>query len=341
MLRSKIFKVLATIGIITSAIFAQNDGDTKTITAGGTSIEVVFVKAGSFWTESGRRITLTESFWIGKYPITQVQYEAVMGNNPSFFSGNPNNPVEQITWNNANGFAVAVGGFLPTEAQWEFAARGGNKSEGYTYSGSDDLNEVGWYRTNRLTARTQPVGQLKPNELGIYDMSGNVFEWAADWLWHDYPSSDTNPKGPNHDGIWGAIRVNRGGSWSSNEDACQVFCRNGSYPGDYDYHGNRMGFRVAFPAQNNTAITQTASKKPTSFSIAGMSNGQVNLQLQAGNYTAELYNLQGRLIGKTEITATNGINATGLRVDNLSNGIFILNVKQEGVSVLSGRISVR
>ena len=121
------------------------------------------------------------------------------------------------------------------------------------------------------------------------------------------------------------------GNFMANETAVIGF------DGEWDDHFFRFYPQRTPP----TSITQTANKKPTSFSFAGIKNGQINLRLQAGNYTAELYNLQGRLVGRAEISATNGINATGLRTDNLSRGVFILNVKQAGNSVLRQKISVR
>ena len=337
MLKSKISKVLAAIGVIASAVFAQNDGDTKIITARGTSIEVVFVGAGSFIMgdhNQAQQVTLTQDFWISKYPITQAQYQAVMGNNPSSNLGNSHNPVEMVTWQNAITFATLVGGRLLTEAEWEFAALGGNKSQGFIYSGSNDINEVAWWQGNSV--RTQPVGQKKANELGIHDMSGNVWEWVNDWWSSNYSNVPvTNPTGPDS----GSFRVVRGGSTShiiSGEG--RIAERRGFLPlNRYEF----IGLRVAFPADNGTSISKTISRKSPNFAFAGINNGQINIRLQAGNYTAELYNLQGRLIGKTEINATNGINATGLRTDNLSRGVFILNVKQAGNSVLRHKISVR
>ncbi|MCL2845823.1 MAG: formylglycine-generating enzyme family protein [Chitinivibrionia bacterium] len=233
------------------------DGATKTITAGGTSIEVAFVSAGTFtmgdreianiwpnvngWGEVERQVMLTQGFWISKYPITQAQYQAVIGTNPSFFSGNPNNPVESVNWFNAVAFAEAVGGRLPTEAEWEFAARGGNRSQGFIYSGSNNLSEVGWFWENIPTEGTQPVGLLKPNELGIYDMSGNVWEWTSDWWSNFGTASVVDPTGP----ITGSNRVLRGGSWFIFAELCRVASRYSYFP---DYRWNYFGFRVVFPA---------------------------------------------------------------------------------------------
>ena len=206
----------------------------------GTSIEVVLVEAGSFSTTGGavHNVTLTEDFWIGKYPVTQAQYQAIMGNNPSWFSGRPNNPVEMVTWANCTTFARRAGGFLPTEAQWEFAARGGNLSKGFIYSGSNNIDEVAWHWENGRVS-TLPVGQKKPNELGIYDMSGNVWEWTADLWQSTYPSSSMNPTGATS----GSLRVLRGGSWNTIQWDCRVAFRGNFSPGNTN---NLVGFRVAF-----------------------------------------------------------------------------------------------
>ena len=221
-----------------------NDGDTKTING----IECVLVKAGTFmmgkddyFDYTVHSVTLTQDYWLSRYPITQAQYRNVTGNNPSYFSGRDNNPVERVDWAQANSFAQSVGGRLPTEAEWEFAARGGNKSQGYIYSGSNNLNDVGWYYGN-LEDGTKPVGQKLPNELGIYDMSGNVWEWCSDW-YGEYPTTAvTNPTGPST----GGNRVGRGGDWyGSIAQLCRVAYRGRGYQSDFD--AGRIGFRVAFP----------------------------------------------------------------------------------------------
>jgi formylglycine-generating enzyme required for sulfatase activity len=219
-------------------------------------LEVVLVKAGKFTTNDegyshdfythGVEVTLTQDFYIGRYPVTQAQYEAVMGNNPSHFSGNPNNPVEMVDWQNAKDFCDAVGGFLPTEAQWEFAARGGNLSQGYRFSGSDSPSEVAWFLNNSSNS-TQPVGQKKPNELGIYDMSGNVNEWCADLAdffgtSKDFPSSNIDPTGSTT----GSQHIIRGGDYRIGYMGQLVIS---GMRGGVDDAQNYVGFRVAFPAE--------------------------------------------------------------------------------------------
>ncbi len=164
-------------------------------------------------------------FEIGKYPITQAQWKAVMGTNPSKFKGCDQCPVDSISWNDVQEFIQKLnertdGRFsLPTEGQWEYAARGGMLSKAYKYAGSNKLEEVGWYAENSNRS-THPVGQKQPNELGIYDMSGNVWEWCEDWYSGTYYQECDkqgiveDPKGPKN----GKSKVVRGGSWTTSID---------------------------------------------------------------------------------------------------------------------------
>ena len=173
------------------------------------------------------RVSLS-SFYIGKYEVTQALWKAVMGSNPSHFEGD-NLPVENVSWNDCQTFLRKLNAMtgknfrLPTEAEWEFAARGGNRSRGYQYSGSNVLSDVAWYDDNS-GMKTHNVGTKAPNELGIYDMSGNVREWCQDWKKSYSSSAQTNPKGPSS----GSYRVFRGGSWGSKARNCRVSSR------DYD-----------------------------------------------------------------------------------------------------------
>ena len=189
------------------------------------------------------QVTLSD-YAIGETEVTQELWQAVMGNNPARNKkGGLQCPVEQVTWNDCQVFINKLNELtgetfrLPTEAEWEFAARGGNASKGYIYSGSNTLDDVAWYRENSLK-RAQPVKLKKANELGIYDMSGNVDEWCADW-YGDYPSSSqTNPTGPSSS----SRRVFRGGSWNSYASICRVACRNAINP---DRRGSSIGLRLA------------------------------------------------------------------------------------------------
>jgi formylglycine-generating enzyme required for sulfatase activity len=211
------------------------NSDTKIING----IECVLVRAGSFTmggekfgNSSTQQVTLTQDFWISKYPITNAQFGRSV-------SGKANHPVVEVTWFQANDWAKSKGGRLPTEAEWEFAARGGVKSKGYIYSGSNNLDAVGWY-SNNSGGSAKPVGQKQPNELGIYDMSGNVGEWCNDW-YGDYSSSAvTNPTGPST----GGYRVFRGSGWSDDEQICRVASHYDS--GQPSISLNKLGFRVVF-----------------------------------------------------------------------------------------------
>jgi formylglycine-generating enzyme required for sulfatase activity len=184
-------------------------------------------------------VTLS-SFYIGRYEVTQAQWEALMGSNPSKFKGG-NLPVENVSWDNVREFierlntATGKQYRLPTEAEWEYAARGGKKSRGYKYSGSNSVEDVAWMEDNSGDA-THPVGTNKANELGIYDMSGNVWEWCND-RYGDYPASaQNNPVGA------GSGRVLRGGSWGRNAGCCRVAIRSGGSPSN---SGSSLGFRLS------------------------------------------------------------------------------------------------
>ena len=163
-----------------------------------------------------------EGFQISRYLVTQAQWAAVMGSNPSEFSGCDDCPVEKVSWDDTQEFIrklnlqTGKSYRLPTEAEWEFAARGGNKSKGYTYAGSNVLDEVGWYDDNS-DDKTHPVGQKQANELGLYDMSGNVWEWCSPYA---YPL--------------------RGGGWNNDAKRCRVSSRKSSNP---DTRSSRIGFR--------------------------------------------------------------------------------------------------
>lgn len=183
------------------------------------------------------------SYFIGQHEVTQAQWRALMGDNPSSFAGCDQCPVEQVSWNDVQEFLQRLNARtgqryrLPTEAEWEFAARGGNKRQGYQFAGSSSLAAVGWYSEN-AGGKTHPVGEKLANELGLYDMSGNVWEWCQDW-YGTYPSSaQTNPAGPGT----GTLRVYRGGSWVYDPQNCRVSNRLGGSPTD---RYGVVGFRLA------------------------------------------------------------------------------------------------
>ena len=219
----------------------------------GLKLELVKVMAGSFNMGSDEyddekpvhRVSLRE-FFIGKYPVTQAQYQAVMGENPSNFK-DAQNPVETVTWHDAMEFCQKLSQKtgqkvrLPTESEWEYAAKGGNQSKGYKYAGSDNLDEVGWYGYyDNSGGKTHPVGQKKANELGIYDMSGNVWEWCEDVRHENYNGAPTDGTawlvGGEQEGP-----IFRGGSWGD----CVNHCRSANrFWGDTVERQWFLGFRV-------------------------------------------------------------------------------------------------
>ena len=187
-------------------------------------------------------VTLSD-YYIGETEVTQELWEAVMGSNPSRFKGNDQRPVEMVSWDDCQEFIKELNRLtgkkfrLPTEAEWEYAARGGKYSRGYTYSGSDNADEVAWYDSNS-GSKTHPVKTKKDNELGLYDMSGNVWEWCNDW-WGCYQSySQTNPTGPSE----GESRVLRGGGWCYFDMGVRVSRRDYLTPG---YRHIIIGLRLA------------------------------------------------------------------------------------------------
>jgi formylglycine-generating enzyme required for sulfatase activity len=223
---------------------------------GKTGLEMVSVQGGRFTMgctgeqrsecdddEKPAHSVTVGNFQIGKYEVTQRLWKEMMGadNNPSYFKGD-DLPVENVSWNDVQKFIKALNQKtgkkyrLPTEAEWEYAARGGNKSKGNKYSGSNNLDEVAWYNDNS-GGNTNDVGTKSPNELGIYDMSGNVWEWVSDWYGKYSEGAQTNPAGPSS----GSDRVFRGGSCDSIAVLCRVSIRD-SYSPDRRY--DDVGFRL-------------------------------------------------------------------------------------------------
>ncbi len=232
----------------------------------------VLVEEGSFQMgsasgESDERpvhtVRISKPFYISKYEVTQKEWREVMGKNPSRFKGD-NLPVENVSWYDAVEYCNALsrkeglkqvytgsgeniicdfsanGYRLPTEAEWEYAARGGNKSKGYKYSGSNSVGDVGW--GDGSDGRSYPVGKKRPNELGIYDMSGNVWEWCWDWYGDHTSGSVTDPRGRSS----GSYRVKRGGSQGFRDDTLRTAYRSYNEPSNWVY---TIGFRPVRTAE--------------------------------------------------------------------------------------------
>ena len=222
------------------------------VSANGVSFNMILVEHGTFQMGSTynsneqpvHSVTLTRDYYMGETEVTQELWRAVMGSNPSYYTGTQR-PVERVTWNDCQSFITELNSLtgltfrLPTEAEWEFAARGGNQSQGYTYSGSNTIGNVACYSGNYSSGHNV-VKSKAPNELGLYDMSGNVWEWCQDWYDFYYYSSSpsTDPTGPAS----GSDRVLRGGGWDFDATCCRVAYRHSYMPSDTYYYS---GFRLA------------------------------------------------------------------------------------------------
>lgn len=221
-------------------------------------VEFVLIPAGSFTMGAdtnlenasdhespAHRVTISKPFYLGKYEVTQAQWMAVMGVNHSNFKGD-NNPVDQVSWDDIQTFIHKLNAKeghkryrLPTEAEWEYAARAGTQS---VFSFGNDVTSLGqyaWYLGNAKDS-THPVGQKQPNQWGLYDMQGNVWEWVADWHEQNYyqNSVSTDPQGPYKR----THRVYRGGGWSGSAWYCRPACRSYIWP---SYRSANIGFRLA------------------------------------------------------------------------------------------------
>ena len=239
---------------------ARPGKDWTAILPGGVKLEMVWVEPGTFMMGSAKysdterpvhRVTLTKGYWIGKHQFTQEQWQAVGASKFEMccFRGY-RLPVEMVNWYEATDCCRQLNALLmckinvgyhfalPTETQWEFAARGGVKSHGYEYSGDNNLENVAWYY-GKSNSCTHNVGQKRPNELGIYDMSGNVWEWCCD-CFGGYPSEAvSDSSGPSSSGL---IRVCRGGAWNYDDYYCRSTCRHYDESSSYS---PSVGFRVA------------------------------------------------------------------------------------------------
>lgn len=231
-------------------------GKSREFNVNGVRFKMIPVEGGSFmmgaadddseaWnSEKPRHKVTLDSYYMAETQVTQALWEAVMGSNPSNWKA-PNRPVECVNWNDCQQFLQKLNALtgqkfcLPTEAQWEYAARGGKHSKGYKYAGGNNLDNVAWWDGNSGN-ETHDVKQKAANELGLYDMTGNVWEWCNDWFDYNYyaNSPEHNPQGPGS----GGNRVLRRGGWFNGARGCRLSCRNGSVPG---FRYCSIGLRLA------------------------------------------------------------------------------------------------
>ena len=277
-------KAIITLAISAMLSLSAMAQEKQTITVNGVTFKMIKVEGGTFkmgaqstdpsgenydseacgWEQPVHSVTLSD-YYIGETEVTQELWEAVMGTtieqqrqkeqeywepDLGLYGQGATYPMYYISWEECQEFIAKLNQLtgkrfrLPTEAEWEYAARGGNKSRGYKYSGSNTIGDVAWYRVNAYAVGesspaygSHPVGTKSPNELGLYDMSGNVWEWCSDWDGDYSSSSQTNPTGPTS----GAARVGRGGGWSFGAQYCRVAYRFRLSPGN---RGDTFGFRL-------------------------------------------------------------------------------------------------
>ena len=263
---------IADVNAVINLMLGKTNQEVQTFTVNGVSFKMVAVEGGTFTmgatAEQGSEVDSDElpthqvtlsGYSIGQTEVTQELWLAVMGSNPSIFqaSTHPNygdnlqRPVERVSWDDCLAFITKLNELtgksfrLPTEAEWEYAARGGNKNQGYKYAGSNTFGDVAWCWDNIPSTEsgtvgygTQTVATKAPNELGLYDMSGNVWEWCQDWYGSYSSDAQTNPTGPAS----GTDCVLRGGSWNDDAVDCRVSSRSSTMP---TYSRNFLGLRLA------------------------------------------------------------------------------------------------
>ena len=312
-------------------IHAQTVQD-SIFTVNGVSFKMVYVEGGSFEMgtnnseedEAPAHDVALSSYMIGETEVTQELWQMVMGNNPSRFKGEVHRPVEQVSWEDCQKFVAKLNDLtgkrfrLPTEAEWEFAARGGIKSKGYMYSGSNTLNDVAWYNNNAHKVGEyssdygiHPVGTKLANELGLYDMSGNVLEWCQDWYDYNYYSRSPrfNPCGP----VSGSLRIARGGCWFSQDEDNSVSKRTGFLPAFRYYHfGIRLVMalndsvtdKTDFQIEKPFELNRTFNIDSVSFKMIYVEGGSFMMGDTIPNYDKypHLVSLDSYMIGETEVT---------------------------------------
>ncbi|MBQ7590553.1 MAG: SUMF1/EgtB/PvdO family nonheme iron enzyme [Verrucomicrobia bacterium] len=322
---------------VTFSVVAENGSKDFTIPiSGNVNLDMIWIEPGTFimgspedelgrWgCEAQHKVTLTKGYWLGKYAVTQAQYKAIMGSNPSNFKGD-NNPVDNVTWYDAVSFCEKLTaqekkagrlpqGYeytLPTEAQWEYACRAGTTTA--LNSGKDlsdrnecsEMDEVGWYGRNSGDT-THPVGQKKPNNWGLYDMHGNIYEWCLDyWEW-DYPTSEvTDPTGPSTSDR----RILRGGCWRYDAYDNRSACRNHHYPDQVYYSGLRVALSMVQGQSSTTTDTLTYQWYKDGKVISGATASSYTIKSvktsDAGKYTVKVSNSAGSVTSSAATLTVN------------------------------------
>ena len=304
-----------------------------------------------FWSPATQQVTLS-SYKICRFEVTQQLWQDVMGSNPSNFTGNLQRPVWQVSWDSCQIFIDSLNKKtgknyrLPTEAEWEYAARGGvNSTYSYIYSGGNTLNDVAW-NSNNSNSQTQTVGNKQANALGLYDMSGNVWEWCSDWYGNYSNSAVTNPQGPSS----GTYRVYRGGSWYYDGKYYRVSYRDGNYP-NMPYNG---GLRLAITNQytltttiSHGSITPTqkmnegSQLKITYTADSGykISAVYVNNIKQIGDSVIDFTNSKGYILVTADSNKTITV-ITAIRYPVVSAGLNLANLDSNMVPIPAGSFTI-
>jgi len=321
---------------------------TETFTVNGVTFTMVAVEGGTFTmgatAEQGsdaydsekpaHQVTLS-SYCIGQTEVTQALWQAVMGSNPSSFNGgnygtNLQRPVEKVSWNDCQTFITKLNQMtgktfrLPTEAEWEFAARGGKLSQWYKYAGSNTIGDVAWYYDNSYALGssnpdygTHTVGTKSPNELGLYDMSGNVWEWCQDWYGSHSSEAQTNPTGQTS----GSYRVLRGGSWASDAGYCRVSIRNGGTP---SHTGSGLGLRLALDPDNSAKFRLSETV------VTVMAGSSQSVEILNGNGSYTTSGGDGMVT-----TSINGNSLTVTGVEEGTSTVYLTDTSTGATSVLT------
>ena len=298
---------------------------TNSYTVNGVSFRMVPVDGGTFvmgataeqgsdaydWEYPTHQVTLS-GYCIGETEVTQELWKAVMGSNPSYYQGDLNSPVERVSWNDCQTFITKLNQLtgenfrLPTEAEWEYAARGGNKSQGFKFAGSNTLDEVAWYSSNS-SHQTHPVASKAPNELGLYDISGNVDEWCQDWYGTYNNDAQVNPTGQ----ISGSYHVIRGGNWKNGTSNCRVSFRGRTYD-SYNW----LGLRLAMYDYSSFA---TLTVSTSSLQMIVGDRQSVLISGGSGRYTVNSTSLV--TVSLTDAVASITANTPGLTVVTVADEV--------------------
>ena len=306
-----------------------------TLPSGAKPLEMVLIPAGSFM--MGANVTITKPFYMGKYEVTQAQWQAIMGNNPASYQGDINKPVESVSWDTCQKFIQKLNGLgqgtfrIPTEAEWEYACRAGTTTRFYWGDDTSEtlIKQYAWYRGNNSPDKTKPVGLLLPNAWGLYDMSGNVHEWCSDWFANLPTEPQIDPQGPAS----GDKKVIKGGHWGNVASGCQSSLRLAETVDQHYYLGLRILKETinASPASTPTyTSTSTPSARPISTPAVNINTSE---NFPDPNFRKYIEGYMGIASGgvfseNDALKATNTINCENKKISSIKGIEFFKNIKE-------------